>query len=43
MSLITWTAEQYGTQIDFADEEHRVLFDKWISNCLTNSTTPLLV
>lgn len=28
MSLITWTAEQYGTQVDFADEEHRVLFDK---------------
>ncbi len=28
MSLITWTAEQYGTNVGFADEEHRVLFDK---------------
>lgn len=28
MALITWTAEQYGTNVGFADEEHRVLFDK---------------
>jgi len=28
MSLITWTAEQYGTNVGFADEEHRILFDK---------------
>ena len=28
MALITWTAEQYGTKVGFADEEHRVLFDK---------------
>jgi hemerythrin len=28
MALITWTANQYGTHVDFADEEHQVLFDK---------------
>ncbi|PPD49591.1 MAG: bacteriohemerythrin [Methylobacter sp.] len=28
MSLITWTAEQFGTNVGFADEEHKVLFDK---------------
>ncbi len=28
MSLITWTAEQYGTNVAFADDEHRTLFDK---------------
>lgn len=27
MALITWTAEQYGTNVAFADEEHQVLFD----------------
>ena len=26
MALITWTAEQYGTNVGFADEEHQVLF-----------------
>lgn len=28
MSLITWTASQYGTNVGFADEEHKTLFDK---------------
>jgi hemerythrin len=28
MSLITWTASQYGTNVGFADQEHQVLFDK---------------
>lgn len=28
MSLITWTAAQYGTNVNFADEEHQILFDK---------------
>jgi hemerythrin len=28
MSLITWTASQYGTNVGFADEEHQVLFGK---------------
>ncbi|MEY4768209.1 MAG: hypothetical protein RL637_848 [Pseudomonadota bacterium] len=28
MALITWTAEQYGTNVAFADDEHRILFDK---------------
>ncbi len=28
MALITWTAAQYGTNVGFADEEHRTLFDK---------------
>lgn len=28
MSLITWTAEQYGTNVGFADQEHQTLFDK---------------
>ena len=28
MALITWTASQYGTNVGFADEEHKVLFDK---------------
>jgi len=28
MSLITWTAEQFGTNVGFADEEHKILFDK---------------
>ncbi len=26
MALITWTAEQYGTNVGFADEEHQKLF-----------------
>jgi hemerythrin len=26
MALITWTAEQYGTNVGFADDEHKVLF-----------------
>jgi hemerythrin len=26
MALITWTAEQYGTNVGFADEEHKTLF-----------------
>jgi hemerythrin len=28
MALITWTASQFGTNVDFADEEHKVLFSK---------------
>jgi hemerythrin len=28
MALITWTAEQYGTNVGFADEEHQILFGK---------------
>lgn len=28
MALITWTAEQYGTNVGFADEEHQTLFGK---------------
>lgn len=26
MALITWTADQYGTNVGFADEEHKTLF-----------------
>ena len=26
MALITWTADQYGTGVGFADDEHKVLF-----------------
>ncbi len=26
MALITWTQEQYGTNVGFADEEHKKLF-----------------
>lgn len=26
MALITWTAEQYSTDVCFADDEHKVLF-----------------
>lgn len=26
MALITWTAEQYGTNVAFADQEHQALF-----------------
>jgi hemerythrin len=28
MALITWTAEQYGTNVGFADDEHKILFGK---------------
>ena len=28
MALITWTASQYATNVGFADEEHKILFDK---------------
>lgn len=28
MTLITWTAEQYGTNVGVFDEEHQILFDK---------------
>lgn len=28
MTLITWTAEQFGTDVAFADEEHKTLFGK---------------
>lgn len=28
MSLITWTADQFGTDVGFADEEHKTLFNK---------------
>ncbi|XSG86329.1 MAG: bacteriohemerythrin [Methylohalobius sp. ZOD2] len=27
MALITWTAEQFGTQVGIADEQHQTLFD----------------
>lgn len=27
MALITWTAAQYGTNVGFADQEHKTLFD----------------
>lgn len=27
MALITWTAEQFGTNVGFADQEHQTLFD----------------
>ena len=27
MALITWTADQYGTGVGFADDEHKTLFD----------------
>jgi hemerythrin len=26
MALITWTAAQYGTDVAFADDEHKILF-----------------
>jgi hemerythrin len=28
MALITWTADQFGTNVGFADQEHKILFDK---------------
>lgn len=28
MSLITWTADQFGTNVGFADDEHKILFSK---------------
>lgn len=28
MSLITWTAAQYGTSVNVCDDEHKILFDK---------------
>lgn len=28
MALITWTADKFGTNVPFADEEHQTLFDK---------------
>lgn len=28
MALITWTKEQYGTNVSVCDDEHKVLFDK---------------
>jgi hemerythrin len=28
MALITWTASQFGTNVGFADEEHKILFGK---------------
>jgi len=28
MALITWTAAQYGTDVAFADDEHKILFGK---------------
>jgi len=28
MALITWTASQFGTKVPFADDEHKILFDK---------------
>ncbi len=27
MALMTWTAEQYGTKVDFADDEHKEIFN----------------
>jgi len=28
MALITWTSAQFGTNVGFADDEHKILFDK---------------
>jgi len=28
MALITWNAEQHETKVAFADDEHKILFDK---------------
>lgn len=28
MALISWNAEQYGTNVGFADDEHKILFGK---------------
>jgi hemerythrin len=28
MALITWTKEQYGTNVNVCDDEHKTLFDK---------------
>jgi hemerythrin len=28
MALITWTEEQFGTKVGFADDEHKIIFDK---------------
>jgi hemerythrin len=28
MALITWNAEQHATNVGFADDEHKILFDK---------------
>jgi hemerythrin len=28
MALITWTEAQFGTKVGFADDEHKILFDK---------------
>jgi hemerythrin len=28
MALITWTASQFATNVSFADDEHKILFDK---------------
>ncbi|GAB4255067.1 MAG: hypothetical protein Kow0065_02780 [Methylomicrobium sp.] len=28
MALITWTPEQFGTNVGFADDEHQTLFEK---------------
>lgn len=28
MALITWTAAQFATNVGFADDEHKILFDK---------------
>ncbi len=28
MALITWNAADYGTNVTFADNEHKILFDK---------------
>ncbi|MDQ7091843.1 MAG: bacteriohemerythrin [Methylococcales bacterium] len=28
MALITWNVEQHGTNVNFADDEHKILFDK---------------
>ena len=28
MSLITWTEEQFGTKVGFADDEHKGIFDR---------------
>jgi hemerythrin len=37
MALITWTAAQYGTNVGFADEEHKTLFG--LLNKLYNDAT----
>jgi hemerythrin len=42
MALITWTANQYGTNVGFADDEHQILFGK-LNNYMIWQRVELLV